>query len=214
LAFSKWVPKSVQDLSPIKGYELYRKLREGDYVIDCGAYPGDYAVYAAKKVGPKGKVIAFEPDPNNREILIRNIKAEGLKNVLIIPKAVGARDGAKIQMVSDGLHSFNLNQSISYDPDDYIEVCTIDAELKRQGINKIDVIKMDIEGEEVNALRGCRETLKKNNIYVTVATYHKWPEQPFFLTTMPVRQILGECGYHTLVDFEKHLTTYGKKLNN
>jgi len=78
LAFNKIVPKFVQDLSPVKGYELYRKLKLGDVVVDAGAYPGDYAVFAARKVGKAGKVICFEPDSKNRRILRKNLEKEGL----------------------------------------------------------------------------------------------------------------------------------------
>jgi FkbM family methyltransferase len=213
LAFGKIVPNFVSDLSPLKGYELHRQLRQADVVVDAGAYPGDYTVFAAERVGPKGKVIAFEPNPENRKILIKNIRARGLNNVIIVPKGLGSEDGAKLQMMMDGLHS-TIHSSFEYNEENFIHICTLDAELKRLGIKKIDVIKMDIEGEEVKALLGCEQTLLHNNVYVAIATYHLWPANPIFRTTLPVRQILGQWGYETTVGFEKHLTTYGRKPFN
>jgi len=69
LAFNPLVPDFIADFSPVKGYELFRKLKKGDIVVDAGAYPGEYAVYASRKIGPTGRIICFEPTPENRKIL-------------------------------------------------------------------------------------------------------------------------------------------------
>jgi hypothetical protein len=127
LAFNPMVPKSIQDLSPIKGYELYRKLKEGDIVVDAGAFTGDYTIYAAKKVGPKGLVIAFEPDENNRKILEKNIKSSKLDNIIIVPKGLSNKIGSAY-LKSDGLHSSQYNDSNT--KEEFIDVCTLDEELK------------------------------------------------------------------------------------
>jgi hypothetical protein len=104
LAFNPMVPKAIQDLSPIKGYEMYRKLQEGDIVVDAGAFTGDYTIYAARKVGPNGLVIAFEPDEKNRAILQKNIEHDKLNNVIILPKGLWNENGT-LSITSDGLHS-------------------------------------------------------------------------------------------------------------
>ena len=205
LAFNPIIPKSIQDLSPIKGYELHRKLKKGDIVIDAGAYPGDYTIYAAKKVGETGKVIAFEPNPTNRIVLERNIKAFGLKNVIVVPKGLGETDGVKLQMAMDGLHS-NAHMSQEEDEEGFIHICTLDAELKRLGISRVDVIKMDIEGAEIKAIQGCVETIKNCKPYILIASYHLVDGK---VTHLFLKKFLEEKGYHVIADFPKHLTTYG-----
>ena len=70
------------------GFLKKYKFREGDIIIDAGAYFGYFTILAAKKVGKTGKVIAFEPDPRNYKILQKNVAAAGLNNVIIVKKAL------------------------------------------------------------------------------------------------------------------------------
>lgn len=203
LAFSPLVPKFVSDISPVKGYELHLKLEQGDYVVDAGAYPGDYSILASRKVGQTGKVIAFEPDPKNREILRKNLEKEGRDNFIIVPKGLWNKN-TKLNLENpDGLHS-NL-KGIS---GQQIEVVKLDDELKKLGIDKINVLKMDIEGSEVEALEGAEETLKNNKTKIIVASYHKREGKT---TSYFVEDFLKKLGYETKSDFPKHLTTYGWK---
>ncbi|MEM3406001.1 MAG: FkbM family methyltransferase [Candidatus Pacearchaeota archaeon] len=59
-------------------------LKKGDIVIDAGAYIGLFTLYASKKVGKNGLVIAYEPDPENYKNLLENIKLNKCKNVKLI----------------------------------------------------------------------------------------------------------------------------------
>ena len=204
LAFSPLVPKSIQDLSPVKGYELYRKLKEGEVVVDAGAFTGDYTVFAAKKVGKEGKVIAFEPDEKNRIILRRNLRFEKLDNVIIVPKGLWNKKATLNFKSQDGLHS-NL---YSNEGNSSIDVAPLDYELKRLKINKVDFIKMDIEGAEIEAVKGALKTLKKHKPFVAIASYHivKGKQTSAFL-----EKFLSRLGYKVKSDFPKHLTTFAWK---
>jgi FkbM family methyltransferase len=203
LAFSKLVPNFVSDLSPVKGYEMHRNLQEGDVVVDAGAYPGDYSVFAARKVGKTGKVICFEPDARNRRILQKNMEKEGV-NFIIVPKGLW-NENTKLKIGEfDGLHTA-LSADIGSTE---IEVVRLDDELKALGINKVDVIKMDIEGAEIEAIQGCKETLKKNNVYVAIASYHIVNGVK---TAGYMEKYLQDLGYEAKSDFNKHLTTFGWK---
>jgi hypothetical protein len=73
LAFSKWVPKFVQDLSPIKGYELHRKLREGDYVIDS---MGDrnYNTFKLKLTNNEISILTEQKQSYSREEVVELLK--------------------------------------------------------------------------------------------------------------------------------------------
>lgn len=217
LAFSPFIPSFIQDLSPLKGYELYRKLKKGDVVIDAGAFTGDYTIFAAKKVGSTGKIIAFEPDEKNRKILERNILHENLNNVIIIPKGLWNKNTILNFRSFDGLHS-NLTTTINQGDQGNqgnvsIAVVKLDDELKKIGVKKIDVIKMDIEGAEIEAIQGCIKTLKKYNPFVIIASYHivNGKETCIFLESFLKSKKLG-LGFNVKSDFPKHLTTYAWKL--
>ena len=209
LAFNSMVPKSIQDLSPIKGYEMYRKLQEGDIVVDAGAFTGDYTIFAAKKVGPNGLIIAFEPDEKNRKILAHNIEHSKLNNVIIVPKGLWNENGL-LNITSDGLHSMVGVPSKDYDANTFtqIEVCRLDDELKRLNIPKVDVIKMDIEGAEIEAIQGCVETLRDSDPFIIIASYHivDGVETKFFL-----EDYFRDIKYKAISDFPKHTTTYACK---
>ena len=75
-------------------------------------------------------------------------------------------------------------------------------------IAKVDVIKMDIEGAEIEAIQGAEETLKRNYAYVAIASYHIVNGKT---TSIFLENYLSKIGYKAKSDFPKHLTTYGKK---
>jgi FkbM family methyltransferase len=204
LAFNPLVPSGVSDLSPVKGYELHYQLKEGDVVVDAGAFTGDYTVFASRRVGPKGKVIAFEPDEKNRRILKRNLQKERTQNVIIVPKGLWNEDTELSFDCSHGLQSSITTGATG----PKVSVATLDNELHRLGISKIDVLKMDIEGAEIQAIEGSRETLKANPVHVIIASYHLVAGKR---TSFFIENFLQEIGYEAISDFPKHLTTYGWK---
>lgn len=205
LSFSKLIPKSISDMSPVKGYELYYHLKEGDVVVDVGAYPGDYSVFAARRVGRTGKVICFEPDARNRKVLRKNMEKEKLNNFIIVPKGLWNKSTKLKIKVSDGLHT-----ELSKDNGEQeIEVVRLDDELKKIGIKKVDVLKMDIEGAEIEAIQGAKQTLKNNNVHVMIASYHIVNGET---TSHFLEGFLKNIGYNAKSDYKKHLTTYGAKI--
>jgi len=206
LAFNILVPKSIQNLSPLKGYELHRKLKNGDIVVDAGAFTGDYTVFAAKKVGKEGRVIAFEPDEKNRKILEKNLKYENLNNVTIIPRGLWGKNTTLKFQSSEGLHStFNSKKAEST-----IKVVKLDDELKKLRIDKLDVLKMDIEGAEIEAIKGSIVTLKKFHPFVIIASYHEVNGKE---TSIFLENFLKKIGFKVISDFPNHKTTYAWKTN-
>tara|TARA_Y100000310_G_C20702463_1_gene831142 strand:+ start:9073 stop:9768 length:696 start_codon:yes stop_codon:yes gene_type:complete len=203
LAFNSLIPNFVSDMSPVKGYEMKRKLKEGDVVVDAGAYPGDYAVYASRKVGKEGKVICFEPDKKNASILRKNLEKEGVDNFVIIEKGLWNKNTKLKIRMSEGLHTALGEEGI-----EEIEVVKLDDELKNLGIEKVDVIKMDIEGAEIQAVEGCKKTLKDNNVHTMIASYHVVDGEK---TAVFLEKFLSEIGYKAESGFERHLTTWGWK---
>jgi FkbM family methyltransferase len=200
LGFSRFVPNFIQDFSPLKGYERVEQLREGDVVVDAGAYPGDYTLFAARQVGSSGRVLALEPDPDNRSVLERIIRKSGFTNIEVIP--LGLWDSVtSLSLDAAGVAS-TLSSSIS---ENKIPVTSLDDLLNDLDLEKIDVLKMDIEGAELPALRGATKTLRSCR-YVCVASYHVVEGEP---TAERVEKILQETGFEVETGYPKHLTTTG-----
>lgn len=145
--------------------ELFRKIvKKGMVVVDIGASIGYYTLIAAELVGENGKVFAFEPEPENYALLVRNIEANGYKNVLPVQKAVSNKvETTRLFLSPDG----NTGWHRIYDSQDgwdsiEIETVTLDEFFKdKEG--RIDVIKMDVEGAEMAVLQGMSHILKGND---------------------------------------------------
>jgi FkbM family methyltransferase len=144
-------------LLDIKGYTLNYKFKKGDIVVDAGAYNGLSTIYVALKVGPQGKVIAIEPDPYTRKILTRNIGLNHLKNVIIIAKGLYSKPmkmkfdvqgiGSRLQIYNQNIPTINS-----------VQVDTLDTILLHElNINNVDFVQMDIEGAEIEAVKGCKK---------------------------------------------------------
>jgi len=140
-------------------------------VLDIGANIGYYTLIAAKKVGRGGKVFAFEPEPSNYDLLCKNIKINKLHNVVPIPKAVS--DSANITKlylspVNRAEHSFCKYRGTSATFVN-VETIVLDDFLK----DKIDFIKMDIEGAEMEALKGMQNIIRNNKKLILITEF--WP---------------------------------------
>ena len=199
--------RRVIEISALEGYLTNYIPKCGDVVIDAGAYVGVITLIMSKLVGERGKVISFEPDPLNYENLLENIKKHSLKNIIPINKGLMNKSG-KMDFYS------NRGVSSSYiKPDNYnnpikIKTTTLDYELKKLRIHKINFLKVDVEGAEIDLLKGAEKTLKNNNVNISVASYHVVNGEK---TCFKVRDLLNSFGYKTKIGNPKHLTTYGRK---
>jgi FkbM family methyltransferase len=152
----------------------YFKIRKGDVVIDIGANVGMFTVRAAKAVGERGLVIAVEPHPGNITLLYRNIKRLNLRNVLVLEKALGSnKRKAKLFLATPGTSS--LVEKGEGRPFLWVEVDTLDNILSELGVKKVDLIKIDAEGSEVEILKGAQKTLNSKKVKLAIAAYHYLP---------------------------------------
>ncbi len=139
-------------------------LRPGDTVLDVGANIGIFSVIASKHVGAKGKVFAVEAVPENIDILNRNLVGNSCENVNVLALAAGDCDSTLPMFLSEGnsgTHSFGLKTGAKIE----VQVKTLDSILLGQ---KIDFIKMDIEGYEPFAIRGLKKTLQSNTLKLLI----------------------------------------------
>jgi FkbM family methyltransferase len=188
------------------GYLRHYDLKPGDIVIDAGGYEGTFSIYAAKVVGETGRVIVFEPDTGNCRKLEANIKLNGLTNVIVVNKALWSEDKTlKFNNKHTAGASFFFNAS-PYAVE--MSAVSIDNELERLGIGKVDFIKMDIEGSEIRAIEGAKKVLMNNAVNLAVASYHIISGEE---TSTGVEAILRRFGYEAVTEFPQHKTTYGFK---
>ena len=92
--YGRWATffQIVGEVYASKIYSRCYSLRPGDVVLDLGAHVGTFAIYAAKQVGPTGRVIAFEPSGNNFRLLEQNVLLNGLDNVDLLNRGVWDRE--------------------------------------------------------------------------------------------------------------------------
>lgn len=153
--------------------ELFKKVvKEGDIVVDLGANTGYYSLLAARLVGRKGKVYAFEPEPMNYSLLIKNIELNGYDNIVPVQKAVSNVTGTVRLFLNDK----NTGGHTIYQPNkkrEFVEVesITLDEFFKDKKC-LINVILMDIEGAEMAVFLGMERLLRENeNLKIFVEFY-------------------------------------------
>jgi len=176
-------------------------------IIDVGAHIGLYATLAASKTGPSGKVIAIEPSTKNYKNLIENIKINNYNNIIPVKKALSDHEGLENLYLSSSSvrHSLDYNTAakMGFISPVKVEVATLDKLLENLSLKKIDIIKIDAEGEEMKILKGSEKTLKNNpTAKILVASYH-YPKE-----TKEVRDYLGTLGFKTKVSLPDIVTTF------
>lgn len=134
----------------------------GDFV-DVGAHIGMYSIRAARALRCRGRVLAFEPNPFAREQLEGNVELNECDNVIVVAAAVGASPGhARLHVPASPDPSFSSLDGGRFEegqPID-VEVTTVDAAVAEHELRP-SFVKVDVEGAEVDVVRGMSETVAK-----------------------------------------------------
>lgn len=163
------------DISDLVDWAVYFGLREeeqehffssipsGSVVLDAGANIGSTMLRFSRAVGPHGRVIGFEPDPKSYLRCQRNIFLNSLFNVTLEQIALGEEAGfARLSVVDERNPGMNRILPAAEENAAPVELTTIDDYLEKNGILKIDAIKIDVEGFELKVLRGAERTIERS----------------------------------------------------
>lgn len=143
------------------------KLKSGDIFIDVGAYiDGWHSLVAAKRVGNQGKVYTFEPHPIYYQRLSQNVKLNKFKNIKLEQVAVSNKIGLKTFYVAENLSSFYRKHIVGYNNKQKpikVKTTTLDHYIQTNKIDKINLVKVDVECAEMEVLKGARKLLSRKN---------------------------------------------------
>jgi FkbM family methyltransferase len=150
---------------------LEEETKEGEVILEAGANIGYYTILQSKKIGPRGKIYAVEPEKDNFSYLKKNVKLNNLKNVTLFKQAIGDKNGKLALYTYD---EGNLNSPIMWKGDykgkEIVKEQTIDKFL--EGKRTPNWIRMDVEGYEYNILRGAKKTLQNKNLRRMFIEFH------------------------------------------
>jgi FkbM family methyltransferase len=149
-------------------------LAPGMTVLDIGANVGLFTVVAARRVGPTGRVHAFEPTPELAAHISSNLELNDLGNVAVNELAISDSDGHATLHFAEP-NDPGENSIVNCTPGVRtlkVATVTIDDYIGRCRVGRVDVIKMDIEGAEMAALRGGPKLLSGDNSPVLVLEFH------------------------------------------
>ena len=151
-------------------------LRPGGTFVDVGANEGYFSVLAARLLGPSGRVIAVEPQRRLRPVIERNLELNGLTNVTIHECAVSDADGeARLHLTPDTITgSSGLAQMTRYRvPTTTVHTVTLETLLADAGVEHVDLMKMDIEGFEHEAILGSPDVFRRGRIGTIALELHR-----------------------------------------
>ncbi|MDO8575425.1 MAG: FkbM family methyltransferase [bacterium] len=162
----------------------FLKINDGDYIIDAGANFGLFSFSTCRRK-PNGKVFSFEPIKEVYSVLEKTKAYNNIPNINNINQSLGIkREDVYFKYDINNPGGSHVTEDSGSEKEKVkVEQNSIDNYVFSNNIPKIDFIKMDIEGEERNALNGARETILKFKPRLSICTYH-YPEDKKILTNI------------------------------
>jgi FkbM family methyltransferase len=178
---------------------VQKYLKPGMIALDIGAHHGLYTLLASKRVGSGGKVVAFEPSPRERKQLSRNVRLNFCRNVSIQPFALGnKRSQADLYLVEGGEDGCNSLRPPVVDSKTHpvrVEVFPFDDIASKLGLTKVDFVKLDVEGAELDVLKGALGLLRVAPRPVLLVEVYDIRTQPWGYKGREIVEFLDQLGY-------------------
>jgi FkbM family methyltransferase len=193
---------------------LVNLAKDARQVVIGGAYFGDHAILIAREIAPAGGVVhAFEPNNEQRAMLARNAELNGLTNIRPRPEGLWSDSSTSLKLV--GYDSFATAEV--GEGEDAFQTVTIADYLKAAGVDRLDLIVVDIEGAELGALKGALPFLDKpkgeapNILFEVHRHYVDWSNG---LPNTEIVRLLTDRGYavFALRDFNSNYDLSGRPI--
>lgn len=149
-----------------------RLVKNGDVVLDVGANIGYYTVILSKLVGPQGKVLCFEPTEHFGKVLKKNLEINNVKNTELFALGLSNKEQVldiQIGPSSASLHSPGKDEISHWES---IKLVTLDGFLEKRPLERIDFIKIDVDGHEPLFLEGAWKSLDKYDPLILLEVSH------------------------------------------
>jgi FkbM family methyltransferase len=177
---------------------LHRYLAPGGVFIDLGANEGYFSVLASKIVGSKGIVVAIEPQSRLQHVIHTNLQANECFNGRVIRCVVSDKAGtARLSLASSTI----TGSSSLFRPTKYplrteeVQSFRLSDLLDRLGLERCDLMKVDIEGAEYDVFMSAADVLKKGLIQNIALEFHPWILERRGLRAVDLHNRMIECGY-------------------
>jgi FkbM family methyltransferase len=181
------------------GRLLADELKPGDVFVDIGAHIGIHALPAAKHLsGVGGRVFAFEPGPDSIAKIEVATKGAGLTNCTVVPTALGRAPGTVELHAADPSTLAEVGMRSVYGSGDVIDsvpVVTFDSWAEETGLQRLDVVKIDVEGSELDVLLGMEQCLRSLRPRLVIIEVIDELLQKAGSTPDEVLKLMADCGY-------------------
>lgn len=180
--------------------EFLNYLKKDSIIFDIGANVGYYTLLASKKIDNSGLVFAFEPAVRNLSFLYRHIQLNKVKNVIVLPFACSNTNSLEVfsfdkDSALGHLENNYITQSINPLSSTIVNTTTVDNFVEKIGVIP-NIIKIDVEGAELQVLRGAKETLAQQKVTIFLSIHTDQLK-------IDCLNFLKELGYETKLIDEK-----------
>ncbi|MDY6836576.1 MAG: FkbM family methyltransferase [Thermodesulfobacteriota bacterium] len=170
------------------------RIRPGMTILDVGADIGYYTLLFAKRVGPQGMVFAFEPIPEACVTLEKNIRLNGYQNVRVLDYALYDSNGFFVLEGPLDISRINPLKAGEGENDLRVETRVFDDCLEELDVDCIDLVKIDVEGAEMNVLEGMKKSLQKFHPALLVEVHPNYLGS-FNRASEDLMEFLDDMGY-------------------
>jgi FkbM family methyltransferase len=195
-------------------YDIEGYLNEGRWspqpgmtVLDAGGCNGEFALYAAKRVGPGGRVLMLEPDPKNIEVAKRVFEMNGNpSNLEIVPVGLWSKpDKLRFSAISDATSAVAKDATAGDANTIEIDVHSLPSLAREMNLSRLDMVKMDIEGAELEAISALPDMPPGLRPSFAIASYHVVDGRR---TADVLPELFRRVGYACRTGHPQHLTTW------
>ncbi len=153
-----------------------QNLKVGDTFLDIGANEGYFSILGAKLVGSTGRVVTVEPQTRLQSVLLRNFELNQLNNYKLVQAAISDKSNDSEQFYESpdiNTGSSGLRSATSYAQRVYtIQTMTLSELFQEANLDAVDLMKMDIEGYEYEAILGSAELIQSKRIKMMAIEFH------------------------------------------